>query len=110
MAAVPGASNARLRAKDEVYLTKYLIDNILEEPINTEDGLDNDFFNTIANVGDIDLFVNEVLLPALVQDEHMDESKKTPVADSSDEDGPAKKKKATDDDPTLVAPHEHRIG
>jgi hypothetical protein len=70
---------ASVRAKDEVYLTKYLIDNILEEPINTEDGLDNDFFNTIANVGDIDLFVNEVLLPALVQDEHMDESKKTPA-------------------------------
>ena len=70
---------ASVRAKDEVYLTKYLIDNILEEPINTEDGLDNDFFSSIANVGDIDLFVNEVLLPALVQDEHMDESKKTPA-------------------------------
>ena len=65
-----------VRIKEEVYLTKYLVDNIIEEPISED--YDNDQFMSIANLGDIDLFVSGVLLPALVVDTRMDESFKTP--------------------------------
>jgi hypothetical protein len=67
---------AAVRTKEEVYLTKYLVDNIIEEPISED--YDNDQFMSIANLGDIDLFVSGVLLPALVVDTRMDESFKTP--------------------------------
>ena len=67
---------AAVRTKEEVYLTKYLVDNIIEEPISND--YDNDQFMSIANLGDIDLFVSGVLLPALVVDTRMDESFKTP--------------------------------
>lgn len=67
---------ASVRTKEEAYLTKYLVDNIIEEPISED--YDNDQFMSIANLGDIDLFVSGVLLPALVVDTRMDESFKTP--------------------------------
>jgi hypothetical protein len=67
---------ASVRTKEEVYLSKYLVDNIIEEPISGD--YDNDQFMSIANLGDIDLFVSSVLLPALVVDTRMDESFKTP--------------------------------
>ena len=67
---------AAVRTKEEVYLTKYLVDNIIEEPIGNL--YDNDQFMSIANLGDIDLFVSGVLLPALVVDTRMDELFKTP--------------------------------
>ena len=67
---------ASVRTKEEVYLSKYLVDNIIEEPISGD--YDNDQFMSIANLGDIDLFVSSVLLPALVVDTRMDETFKTP--------------------------------
>ena len=67
---------ASVRTKEEVYLSKYLVDNIIEEPISED--YDNDQFMSIANLGDIDLFVSSVLLPALVVDTRMDETFKTP--------------------------------
>jgi len=65
-----------MRMKDEVYLTKFLLDNILEEPFNP--AYDNDHFMSMANVADVDLFVSNVLIEALLVDQWLDESYKTP--------------------------------
>ena len=59
-----------------MYLTKFLLDNILEEPFNPS--YDDDHFMGMANVGDIDLFIGNVLIPTLLVDKWMDDTYKTP--------------------------------
>ena len=70
---------AAVRVKEEVYLTKYLLDNIIEEPISTDGDEDNHRqFMSIANFEDSDMFIEHVLLPALVVDGRLDGEFKTP--------------------------------
>ena len=71
---------AAVRVKEEVYLTKYLLDNIIEEPISTDGDADNHRqFMSIANLEDSDMFIEHVLMPALVGDGLLDGQFKTPV-------------------------------
>ena len=70
---------AAVRVKEEVYLTKYLLDNIIEEPISMDGDADNHRqFMTIANFEDSDMFIEHVLMPALVVDGRLDGEFKTP--------------------------------
>ena len=70
---------AAVRVKEEVYLTKYLLDNIIEEPISMDGDEDNHRqFMTIANFEDSDMFIEHVLMPALVVDTRLDGEYKTP--------------------------------
>ena len=70
---------AAVRVKEEVYLTKYLLDNIIEEPISMDGDEDNHRqFMTIANFEDSDMFIEHVLMPALVVDGRLDGEFKTP--------------------------------
>ena len=70
---------AAVRVKEEVYLTKYLLDNIIEEPISTDGDADNHRqFMSIANFEDSDMFIEHVLMPALVVDGLLDGQFKTP--------------------------------
>ena len=60
---------AAVRVKEEVYLTKYLLDNIIEEPISMDGDEDNHRqFMTIANFEDSDMFIEHVLMPAVATD------------------------------------------
>ena len=71
---------AAVRVKEEVYLTKYLLDNIIEEPISMDGDADNHRqFMTIANFEDSDMFIEHVLMPALVVDGRLDGEFKTPA-------------------------------
>ena len=71
---------AAVRVKEEVYLTKYLLDNIIEEPISMDGDADNHRqFMSIANFEDSDMFIEHVLMPALVVDGRLDGEFKTPI-------------------------------
>ena len=71
---------AAVRVKEEVYLTKYLLDNIIEEPISMDGDADNHRqFMTVANFEDSDMFITEVLMPALVVHDRLDGKLKTPA-------------------------------
>jgi len=65
-----------LRSPDEYYMSKYVFDNILNQPWSD---WDEDQFMGIANHEDIYVFVDNALLPALLQEEWPGGGPKSPA-------------------------------